>query len=92
MDQSRAGAPDLRHAGNARCLAGMRADLFHRPHHSSLGAALFLLYYAAYTAYVALNAQEHDALPAFSAVMLQFVIPLTVLTLAIGYVRHRPRQ
>lgn len=54
--------------------------------------ALFLLYYAAYTAYVALNAQAHDALPAFSAVMLQFVIPLTVLTLAIGYVRHRPRQ
>ena len=54
--------------------------------------ALFLLYYAAYTAYVVLNAQAHDALPAFSAIMLQFVIPLTVLTLAIGYVRQGQRR
>jgi hypothetical protein len=31
-------------------------------------------------------------LPAFSAIMLQFVIPLTVLTLAIGYVRQGQRR
>jgi cation:H+ antiporter len=50
--------------------------------------AVFLLYYAAYTVYVILNARGHDLLPAFSAAMLEFVIPLTVITLAIGYVRH----
>jgi cation:H+ antiporter len=50
--------------------------------------ALFLLYYAAYMAYVILNAGGHDALPAFSAAMLEFVVPLTVITLAIAYVRH----
>jgi cation:H+ antiporter len=50
--------------------------------------AVFLSYYAAYTAYVVLNARTHDALPAFSAVMLEFVGPLTMITLAIGYVRH----
>ena len=37
--------------------------------------ALFLFYYAAYTAYLVLAAQQHDALPAFSAVMEAFVLP-----------------
>lgn len=50
--------------------------------------ALLLLYYFAYSGYLVLNAQEHDALPAFSAAMLQFVIPLTVFTLAITYIHH----
>ena len=45
--------------------------------------AVFLGYYVAYTAYVALAAQQHDALPAFSAVMEWFVLPLTVVTLAV---------
>ena len=45
--------------------------------------ALFLLYYAAYTAYLVLAAQQHDALPAFSAVMEAFVLPLTAVTLAV---------
>jgi cation:H+ antiporter len=45
--------------------------------------ALFLLYYVAYAAYVVLAAQQHDALPAFSAVMEAFVLPLTALTLAV---------
>jgi cation:H+ antiporter len=49
---------------------------------------LFLVYYAVYTAYLILNARAHDALPAFSAVMLEFVSPLTLLTLAIAYVRY----
>ncbi|MGE5306859.1 MAG: calcium/sodium antiporter [Alphaproteobacteria bacterium] len=49
---------------------------------------LFVLYYAAYAAYLILNARAHDALPAFSALMLEFVLPLTLLTLVIGYVRY----
>jgi cation:H+ antiporter len=53
---------------------------------------VFLMYYAAYTAYLILNAREHDALPAFSAVMLEFVLPITVLTLAIAYARHAAKS
>ncbi|MBM3858228.1 MAG: calcium/sodium antiporter [Verrucomicrobia bacterium] len=45
--------------------------------------AVFLGYYVAYTAYLILAAQQHDALPAFSAVMKWFVLPLTVVTLAV---------
>lgn len=45
--------------------------------------ALFLAYYAAYTAYLLLAAQQHEALPAFSMVMLWFVIPITVVTFLI---------
>jgi cation:H+ antiporter len=45
--------------------------------------ALFLFYYVAYTAYVVLEAQRHDALPAYSAVMQAFVLPLTAVTLAV---------
>lgn len=45
--------------------------------------ALFLGYYAAYTAYLLLRATEHDALPAYSAVMVGFVIPLTAITLVL---------
>ena len=45
--------------------------------------ALFLFYFAAYTAYVVLAAQQHDALPAFSAPMEAFVLPLTAVTLAV---------
>ncbi len=45
--------------------------------------ALFLLYYAAYTAYRILDATNNPALPVFSNVMLLFLVPLTVLTLAV---------
>ena len=45
--------------------------------------ALFLFYYVAYTAYLVLAAQQHDALPVFSAVMGGFVLPLTGVTLAV---------
>jgi cation:H+ antiporter len=44
---------------------------------------LFLGYYAAYTAYLLLDAAHHDALPAFSHMMMGFVIPLTVITLMV---------
>jgi len=48
---------------------------------------LFLGYYLAYTLYLLLEAAQHDALPTFSAIMLAFVIPLTVITLLILAVR-----
>jgi cation:H+ antiporter len=48
---------------------------------------VFLGYYVAYAAYLVLSAQQHDLLPAFSAAMLWFVIPLTVVTLAVVLVR-----
>lgn len=49
--------------------------------------AVFLVYYLAYTLYLVLNAGEHEALPMFSAVMLWFVLPLTVLTLVVVLVQ-----
>ena len=49
---------------------------------------VFLFYYAAYTAYLILAAQHREELPAFSAAMLYFVVPLTVLTLGIALFRE----
>jgi len=49
---------------------------------------LLLGYYIAYTLYVVLAASHHDALPRFSAVMLYFAVPLTVITLAIVAMRE----
>lgn len=46
------------------------------------GGILFF-YAIAYVTYVVMNAQHHDALPVFSAAMQWFVMPLTVLTLAV---------
>jgi cation:H+ antiporter len=51
--------------------------------------AVFLGYYAAYAAYLILAAQRHDALPAYSNVMLSYVLPLTVVTLAVSFMRGR---
>ena len=51
---------------------------------------LFLLYYAAYVAYLILAAQQHAALGAFSGAMLSFVLPLTVVTLVIALFRRAP--
>ncbi len=44
---------------------------------------VFLVYYVAYTLYLILNATDHDALPAYSNVMLAFVMPLTVITILV---------
>jgi cation:H+ antiporter len=52
--------------------------------------ALFLGYYIAYVAYLLLAAQQHDALPAFSGLMLGFVVPLTVVTLVVVTIRRAP--
>lgn len=48
---------------------------------------LFLGYYFAYITYLILNASEHDALPVFSATMMLFIIPLTIVTLMVIAVR-----
>ncbi len=44
---------------------------------------LFLAYYLAYTVYLLLDASSHDALGPYSTIMLGFVVPATVITLAI---------
>jgi cation:H+ antiporter len=49
--------------------------------------ALFLFYYFAYILYLALNASGHDSLEAYSSMMLLFVLPLTIITLIIIFVR-----
>lgn len=54
--------------------------------------AVFLGYYLAYTLYLVLNASAHEALPLFSAVMLWFVLPLTVLTLLVVLVQALRRR
>ncbi|UOX99967.1 calcium/sodium antiporter [Blastococcus sp. PRF04-17] len=43
--------------------------------------ALLVAYYGVYVVYLLLDAGGHDALPAFSATMIGFVLPLTALTL-----------
>lgn len=57
---------------------------------------LFLGYYVAYTAYLLLHATQNHVLPMFSAVMLMFVMPLTVITLLVSLMRamriHRQRN
>jgi cation:H+ antiporter len=50
-------------------------------------AAALLGYYAAYATYLFLQATEHRALRPYSLVMFLFVIPLTVLVLAMFVVR-----
>ena len=52
--------------------------------------AVFVAYYAAYVAYLILAAQQHDALPAFSAAMFSFVLPLTLITLVVVLLRKQP--
>jgi cation:H+ antiporter len=48
---------------------------------------VFLLYYAAYVAYLILAAQRHHALGPFSQAMLGFVLPITVVTLVVMTIR-----
>jgi cation:H+ antiporter len=50
---------------------------------------LFLCYYAAYTCYLILHAAEHDALPIFNAVLLFFIIPISVITALLVMMRTR---
>jgi cation:H+ antiporter len=54
--------------------------------------ALFLGYYVAYVAYLVLSAQAHAVLPAFSSVMLSFVLPITIITLVVVSIRQTKPQ
>jgi cation:H+ antiporter len=51
--------------------------------------AVFLGYYAAYTAYLVLDATGHQAVPQLRAAMLYFALPLTALTLIVMIARAR---
>ena len=53
---------------------------------------VFLLYYVAYVAYLILAAQQHAALGTFSAVMMGFVVPLTLITLVVALLGRRTSQ
>ncbi|MGH7464494.1 MAG: calcium/sodium antiporter, partial [Longimicrobiales bacterium] len=59
---------------------------------SRLEGVLFLAFYAAYTAYLILQATQHDALQVFSTAMLLFVLPLTALGLAFSVAHSRRRR
>jgi cation:H+ antiporter len=50
---------------------------------------VFFGYYCAYTAYLILLSQEHDALPYFSNAMLWFVVPITVVTIIASFMRSK---
>ena len=64
--------------------------IFRSGHVISRGeGGLFLFYYVAYTSYLILQATEHDALPEFNAVLLMFVIPITLLTALMVALRRR---
>jgi cation:H+ antiporter len=49
---------------------------------------VFLGYYGAYTGFLVLDAQDHDAVDTFSWIMLAFVVPLTALTLLVTAARE----
>lgn len=49
---------------------------------------VFFGYYVAYVCYLILASQNHDALGAYSAVMMVFVIPLTAITLVVMMLRR----
>lgn len=53
---------------------------------------LFLLYYGAYTAYLILASQQHDALATYSTVMRYAVLPLTAITMVISLVLEFRRR
>lgn len=54
--------------------------------------AVFVGYYIAYVTYLILAAQQHEALQAFSATMLGFVVPLTIITLVVVWLRQPTAQ
>ena len=53
---------------------------------------MFVGYYAAYVAYLILGAQQHDALDEYSAIMIGFVLPITIVTLVAMLIRNQARQ
>jgi cation:H+ antiporter len=49
---------------------------------------VFTAYYCVYTAYLVLASTHHDTLPAFSNALIFFILPITVLTLAVITLRE----
>ncbi len=69
--------------------------IFFTGHRISRGeGALFLAYYVAYTLFLVLQAQHHDAAPVLGRAMLSFALPLTIVTLAVLTFRafRQPRR
>ena len=54
-----------------------------RGHLARWEGGFFLAAYVAYVTYLVLDSTGHDALPAFSLAMLEFVLPLVVVTLGV---------
>lgn len=54
--------------------------------------AVFLGYYLAYVGYLILAAQQHAALGMFSASMLGFVVPITIVTFVVVLLRQQKLQ
>jgi cation:H+ antiporter len=52
---------------------------------------VFLGYYVAYVAYLIMASQQHAALPAFSGVMMGFVVPITIVTLVVAMFGSRSK-
>ena len=50
--------------------------------------AVFFFYFLAYTTYVVLAAQDHEAVPLIGTAMQSFVLPLTALTIALTSWRY----
>ncbi|CAN5748157.1 hypothetical protein BH23GEM10_BH23GEM10_08800 [soil metagenome] len=67
----------------------MSADIFHRSHNARWEGLVFLGYYAAYDTFLGLHATNHSMVDEFSAALLFFVLPITLLTLVITLVRRR---
>lgn len=49
---------------------------------------LFLFYYALYLTFLILQTYSSDLLPLFTTAFIFFILPLTLLTLGVGVVRH----
>ena len=74
-------------------VAGARWPIFVRDNTiSRWEGAVFFVYYIAYTSHLVLEASGHEWRHTLSGVMLLFVMPLTVLTLAISYWRSQRRN
>lgn len=54
--------------------------------------ALFLVYYVVYVTYLILAATQHDALHSFGSTMLEFMLPLTGVTLLVLWAQQRSRE
>ena len=51
---------------------------------------VFIVYYGAYVIYLVLAAQQHALLGTFSAAMMSFVVPITIITLIVAFIRKPP--